>query len=75
MSSRAEEHAAWNREKGLREKSHLDLVCPRCWAPHVETITSDVNEPDYYHHVHQCTHPDCGIRFDVFVRCRSRGEE
>lgn len=30
---------------------------------------SDPSQPDYFHHVHQCTH--CGLRFELYVRCRS----
>lgn len=69
MSSRAEEHEAWNLARGLKPNEKLQLVCPRCEQPHTETLTNDPSEPDYYHHVHQCT--VCGIRFDLFVRTRS----
>jgi hypothetical protein len=68
MSSRAKEHEAWNEANGLPGGAHLALFCPRCATPHRETLTSEPSEPDYLHHVHQCH--ACGLRFDVFVRCR-----
>jgi len=69
MGSRDLEHEAWNLTKaGLQPGSILALFCPRCATPHRETLTSRPNEPDYCHHVHQCR--ACGLRFDVFVRCR-----
>lgn len=69
MGSRDKEHEAWNLEHGLQPGEHLPLVCPRCAKPHIETLTSDPSQPDYLHHVHQCTY--CGVRFDLYVRTRS----
>ena len=68
MSSRADEHKAWNEFADLKEGSTIALFCPRCATPHVETKTHDPSEDDFMHHVHQCH--ACGLRFDVFVRCR-----
>jgi hypothetical protein len=68
MSSRTEEHQQWNIEHGLSPNNKLALFCPRCATPHRETLTRKPDEPDYFHHVHQCD--ACGLRFDVFVRCR-----
>ena len=69
MGSRDKEHEAWNLAHGLQHREHLPLVCPRCARAHTETLTNVPTEPDYYHHVHQCTH--CGLRFDLYVRTRS----
>ena len=69
MGSRDAEHEAWNLEHGLSAGESLPLFCPRCARPHVETLTNVPTEPDYLHHVHQCT--VCGLRFDVYVRTRS----
>jgi len=71
MGSRDKEHEAWNLQHGLQPNQHLALVCPVCTMPHTETLTKDPTEPDYHHHVHQCTNPGCGIRFDLYVRTRS----
>jgi len=68
MSSRTAEHHEHNIQAGLRAGAKLALFCPRCATPHREMLTSDPSEPDYLHHVHQCQ--ACGLRFDVFVRCR-----
>lgn len=68
-SSRAAEHFEWNLKHGLKPNEPLPLYCPRCGKSHRETLTNDPSQPDYFHHVHQCT--ECGLRFDVFVRCRS----
>lgn len=68
MSTRTKEHVEHNEFRGLRPESRLALFCPRCATPHAETLTKDPNEEDYFHHVHQCH--ACGLRFDVFVRCR-----
>jgi hypothetical protein len=72
MGSRDKEHEAWNLQHGLKPNEHLALVCPRCARPHVETLTNDPSQPDYHHHVHQCTY--CGLRFDLYVRTRSTHE-
>ena len=68
MSGRTEEHLAWNTNKGLQAGSQLVLHCPRCQTLHEETLTNDPKQEDYMHHVHQCH--ACGLRFDLFVRCR-----
>lgn len=73
MGSRDKEHEAWNLQHGLTPNEHLPLVCPRCTKPHTETLTNDPSQPDYHHHVHQCT--SCGLRFDLYVRCRSTGDD
>ena len=75
MSGRAEEHRAWNEARGLHAGDVLSLVCPVCATIHEETLTNDPNQPDYLHHVHQCTNPECGVRFDLFVRCRADGRD
>lgn len=72
MGSRDKEHEAWNLEHGLKPGELLMLFCPRCAMAHQETLTNDPSQPDYLHHVHQCTY--CGLRFDLYVRCRSTGE-
>lgn len=72
-TERRAEHLAWNIQHGLATNQEIPLVCPRCAHAHVETLTSDPSEPDYHHHVHQCTH--CGLRWDMYLRCRSTGEE
>jgi hypothetical protein len=68
VSARAKEHEEWNLANGLKPDVPLALFCPRCATPHRETLTFNAGEPDYNHHVHQCG--ACGLRFDVFVRCR-----
>ena len=68
MSARTREHEVWNETHGLGPGMKLALFCPRCATPHRETLTAEVGEEDYLHHVHQCH--ACGLRFDVFVRCR-----
>lgn len=72
MGTRDAEHTQWNLDHGLVPNSRLRLFCPRCGKPHQETLTSDPSQPDYFHHVHQCV--ACGLRFEVFVRCRSTVE-
>lgn len=72
MGSRDAEHTQWNLDHGLKVNEHLPLVCPRCTKPHVETLTNDPSQPDYHHHVHQCTY--CGLRFELYVRSRSTHE-
>lgn len=66
--ARRDVHTAHNKLMGLEEGAKLALFCPRCATPHREMLTNDPGEADYLHHVHQCT--ACGLRFDVFVRCR-----